>query len=63
MPKVSLIHTNKNLFSLFEKEQEVVERITPFCNKTDRDIESLYSLSSCGVWKLEVKTFKNERKK
>lgn len=63
MPKVSLIHINENLLDLFEKEQEVIERITPFCNKTDRDIESLYSLSAYNVWRLEIKTIKNERKK
>jgi hypothetical protein len=61
MAKVSVIHTSEDLMSLFSKEYEVIQRITPFCNKTGRDIESLYSLTSFNVWRLEIKTISNER--
>lgn len=61
MPKVSLQHASIELMELFKKEQEVVEKITPFCNQADIDIEVLYSMSAYGIWRLEIKTTKNER--
>lgn len=63
MPKVSVLYTSENLIDLFNREKEVIERITPFCNRTDREIEILYSLSASNIWKLEIKTISNERGK
>ena len=58
MSEVSISYYDEDLGKLFSKEEEVIERITPFCNNSDREIEVLYSLSVSGNWKLEVKTIK-----
>jgi len=47
---------------LFSKEQELVERLTPFCNRWDKEIEFLYSLSPSFMWTLHLKLIDNERK-
>lgn len=63
MPNVSIIHIDEDLCNLFAKEQEVIERITSFCNRTDKEIECLYSLSVFNTWKLEIKTISDEGEK
>lgn len=59
---ISFTYSNKDLMELFYKEQELIERLTPYCNKTGKDIEFNYYLSPSNYWILILKTSDESRK-
>lgn len=45
MQSVKYTYVKKELEDLFDKEDELLERITPFCNETGKGIEINYFMS------------------
>lgn len=45
MQSVRYTYVKKSIEDLFAKEDELLERITPFCNETGKGIETNYFLT------------------